>query len=159
MLALLRNEHAVPLRELRDGGECLARYSQEPTPWGRRCFWVTGRHVVDEDLTSGALVAGRPQGQVVIPIDLHPIARATDVEAHRRRRRSPMAIGMLARHRCVAHNAWVVARTRIPTSAIWAFPEAGYDEDGVIREYPLLEPEDRVAAIAHERALRDQAAA
>lgn len=152
-LALLRNKHGVPLQELRKVAERLARYGKEPNPWVGRRFWVGGRHVFFEDPRTGSLVAGRPRGQTVIPIDL------AETDASRLRERDPGSVGRIERRRHVAHNAWVVADTRIPTSAVWAFHEAGYDADAIVREYPLLRPTDVDAAIAHERKLREKPAA
>lgn len=158
-LALLRNNHGVPLQELRDVAERLARYSEDANPWVGRRFWVTGRHVLFEDPETGSLVSGRPRGQTVIPIDLEEIKLAAETDARRLRERRPEAVGCIERHRHVAHNAWVIAGTRIPTSTVWTFHEAGYDTDAIIREYPLLEPQDVEVAIVHERNLREKPAA
>lgn len=158
-LALLRNTHKVPLQELREVAERLARYGQDQNPWAGRCFWVAGRHDVFEDPEAGVLVAARPRRQAAIPLELQEIARATETEANRLRERNPNDVGGIERHRHVAHNAWVVAGTRIPTSAIWAFHEAGYDADAIVGQYPLLHPKDVEAAITFERQLREKPAA
>ena len=120
---------------------------------------MAGRHVLFEDPKAGVLVGGRPQHQAVIPINLQEIQLATEAEADRLRERDPDDVGNIERHRHVAHNAWVIAGTRIPTSAIWTFHRAGYDTDEIIREYPLLRRRDVEAAIAHERKLNEKPAA
>jgi uncharacterized protein (DUF433 family) len=48
-------------------------------------------------------------------------------------------------------NAWVIAGTRIPTSAVFSFSSDGYSETEIIRQYPTLTPEDVRAAIQFER--------
>jgi uncharacterized protein (DUF433 family) len=42
---------------------------------------------------------------------------------------------------------------------IWDFHEAGYDTAGILEQYPILHPADIVAAIEHERELRERGAA
>lgn len=161
-LAMLRNTHKVPLQELREVAERLAhdgQPQQDQNPWTGRRFWVAGRHVFFEDPEVGVLVSARPKFQAIIPLDLEEIARSTEAEANRLRERDQDDIGGIERHRHIAHNAWVIAGTRIPTSAIWAFHEAGYDADGIVRQYPSLHPKDVEAAITYERKLREKSAA
>jgi len=50
----------------------------------------------------------------------------------------------------VSHNRPVIAGTRIPTSAIKSFNDAGYTVDEIIEEYPDLTPEDVKAALDYE---------
>jgi uncharacterized protein (DUF433 family) len=95
----------------------------------------------------------------VIPVNLAEIAQETEAAAARLRERLPTDFGQVTRHRYVNHNAWVIAGTRIPTSAIWEFHEAGADTEAIIREYPDLRPVDVQAAIEHERRLRECVAA
>jgi uncharacterized protein (DUF433 family) len=156
-LALLRRQHKIELDELRKVGRFLAKH--EDAPWAGLRFRLAGRHVVFDDPETGIAVSGRPLGQAVIPFELEDIARETEADARRLRERIPEDIGRVSRHRYVLHNAWVVAGTRIPTSAIWNFAEEGYDSDAIMREYPQLQAADVDAAIAHERRLRQDLAA
>jgi uncharacterized protein (DUF433 family) len=71
--------------------------------------------------------------------------------AARLRERSPEQIGHVSRNRYIVHNAWVVAGTRIPTTAIWNFHEAGYTAKQIIAEYPRLTSKDIRAAIDFEK--------
>jgi uncharacterized protein (DUF433 family) len=48
------------------------------------------------------------------------------------------------------NNAPAIAGTRIMTSAIWNFHEAGYDADAIIEEYPRIKAADIRAALAFE---------
>jgi uncharacterized protein (DUF433 family) len=74
-------------------------------------------------------------------------------DADRLRKRSLSQVGKIERNRHVAHNAWVVAGTRIPTKAIVRFSRAGYSVNGIIREYPPLQAGDIEAALKHEEKL------
>ena len=148
-LAILRREYRVSLDELRKVGAFLAEH--EDAPWASLRFRVAGRHVVFDDPEAGVPVTGKPLRQSVFPIDLVAIARATEVDAAKLRGRLPSDYGHVTRHRHVNHNAWVIAGTRIPTSAIFDFHEAGYSAVDILREYPELRVADVEAAIAHER--------
>jgi uncharacterized protein (DUF433 family) len=156
-LAVLRREHGVSLDELRKVGAYLTK--RRDAPWASLRLRLAGRHVVFEDPESGVAVIGKPLGQAVIPIDLAEIARKMEADAARLRERLPEDYGRITRHRHVNHNAWVIAGTRIPTSAILDFHEAGYSAAAILREYPQLREIDVEAAIAHERRLRDRLAA
>src|SRR5262245_63532619 len=151
-LALLRREYGIGLDELRKVGHYLRQHYE--APWAEVRFWVHGKHVVFRDPGSDALAAGRPLGQLYIPIDFDEIRRETELVADELRRRDPEDIGQISRHRYIMSNAWVVAGTRIPTSTIWHFWEDGYDVDGIMRAYPDLTPEDVAAALKHEREVR-----
>src|SRR5690606_7730771 len=107
---------------------------------------------------SGVRLAASRAGQVAIKIDMQEIAWDTRRDVARLRERDPGQIGAITQHRYVAHNAPVIAGTRIPTSVIWSFHQAGYDIDAIIREYPLLTEADIRAAIDHEARRRQQAA-
>jgi uncharacterized protein (DUF433 family) len=96
-------------------------------------------------------------GQEVLSISLEPIANEMRRAADRLRERRSDQIGELSRNRYVVHNAWVVAGTRIPASAIWHFHEAGYSVDAIIDEYPRLTPADVRAAIDFESRRRSAA--
>lgn len=147
-LALLRREHGVSLNELRKVGAFLAQH--QDAPWASLRVRLAGRHVVFDDPESGVAVIGKPLQHAVIPIDLAGIAHATETDAARLRERLPEDYGRITRHRHVNHNAWVIAGTRIPTSAILDFHEAGYSVAAILREYPQLHEADVEAALAHE---------
>jgi uncharacterized protein (DUF433 family) len=53
--------------------------------------------------------------------------------------------------RVPGHNAWVIEGTRISTSAIWNFHQAGYSTKAMINQYTGLTTTDVRAAIAFER--------
>jgi uncharacterized protein (DUF433 family) len=154
-IALLRNQHKVPLQELRRVGAWLRR--EHSTPWAGLRFALKGRTVVFVDPSSGVAIEPRGEGQSVLSIALEPIANEMSEAAARLRERRSEQLGRIVRNRYVVHNAWVVDGTRIPTEAVWNFHCAGFSTEAIIREYPRLMPEDVRAAIEFE-APRHQAA-
>jgi uncharacterized protein (DUF433 family) len=148
-IAILRNQHGVPLQELRRVGAWL--HEKHDTPWSSLEFALQGRKVVFYDPGSRAAVEPRGAGQEVLPIALEPIANEMRHAAEGLRNRGRADIGKLSRNRYVVHNAWVVKGTRIPTAAIWHFHEAGYSTAAIIKEYPRLTPSDVRAAIKFEK--------
>lgn len=147
-IAILRNEHAVPLQELRRAGEWL--HSKHDAPWSSLKFALRGRKVVFYDPSSGVAVEPRGAGQEVLSIALEPIAAEMRSAAERLRERKKDQIGRLVRNRYVVHNAWVIAGTRIPSSAIWNYHQAGFSTEDIIKEYPRLTARDVAAAIDFE---------
>lgn len=153
-LAMLRRDHGVNLSELRKVGAFLSHHVD--APWASLRFRVVGRHVVFDDPEGAVPVSGRPFRQAVFPVDMLSIAQATEKDAAKLRDRLPSDFGRITRHRHINHNAWVISGTRIPTSAIFDFHEAGYSEEDILREYPELHVCDVEAAIAHETRLRER---
>ena len=154
-IGILRKVHQIPLQELRHVGAWLL--SQHETPWSSLSFALKGRKVVFHDPVSHSIVEPRGAGQEVLPIALEPIANEMRDAAARLRDRQTEQFGQISRNRYVVHNAWVIAGTRIPTSAVWNFHQAGYSTDAIIREYPRLTPADIVAAIDFERSRQSAA--
>jgi uncharacterized protein (DUF433 family) len=156
VLALLRKWHRVPLQELRAVAAWLA--DQGEKPWAHLRLYVLGPHVFFEDPRTGAALAAKPPGQLVLSLDLEPVARETQSSIEQLRHRRPEDIGQVTRHRYVVQNAPVVAGTRVPTAAIWRLHEDGYDPAAIIREYPRLTPTDVQAAIDYEEQRRHKRA-
>jgi uncharacterized protein (DUF433 family) len=153
-LAQLRER--VSLQELRKLGAWLKeRYE---TPWASLRFYVAGRKIFFDDPETGARLASSPRGQTALTIEMQPIAREMREAIARLRERQPDEIGRITRRRHVMGNAPVLAGTRIPTSAIWSFHQAGYDTAGIIEQYPRLTEDDIRAAIAHEEQRRQRRA-
>jgi uncharacterized protein (DUF433 family) len=149
LIAILRKKHHVPLQELRRVGQWLGERHEEP--WSSLRFGLMGRSVVFFDPDGSVFVEPRGAGQEVMTIDVEPIANEMSAAADRLRQRERKQFGKVVRNRYVVHNAWVIEGTRIPTSAIWNFHEAGYSEKAIIGEYPGLTMTDVRAAIAFER--------
>lgn len=149
-IAILRNEHRMPLQELRRVGAWLRRYSQ--VPWSALRLGLSGRKVVFVEPTTGVVREVNAGGQTVLSVEMiaHDVGRA----AARLRERSTSDIGKLSRNRYVVHNAWVVAGTRVPAQAIWNFHRAGYNHEEIVKEYPRLTAHDVQAAIDFETSRR-----
>jgi uncharacterized protein (DUF433 family) len=157
-LAKLRHEHGVPLDELRKAGRYLRETQPDvENPWTEMRFGVLNRKVVFRDPVTGGWQTA--QGQQVLPIDIWPIAKQAERDAQKLMRRKDEDLGVIVRHRHILRNAWRIAGTRIPTSAVWAFHESGASVEEIRREYPDLRESDVVAAISHERQQRGLIAA
>jgi len=153
-LAKLRKEHKVALQELRRVGSWLGERFIDP--WATLTFYVVGRHVVFDDPQSGLRLRPGSPSQIALPIKMVEIARETETAVKRLQHRGREHVGKVVRNRYVAHNAPVLAGTRIPTAAVWDFFEAGYSVDAIIGEYPSLKPKDVQAAIRYEQARRQK---
>lgn len=155
-LAMLRNEHKVPLQELRKIGAWLKQNYDEP--WASLRFYVADRAVYFDDPRDKVRRSGSNPDQTVIPIEMQRIATETEAAADKLRERTDDEIGKIVQHRYTLHNAPRIAGTRIRTEAIWNFHQAGYSTDEIIRQYPRLTADDVEAAICFEQQRRQQLA-
>jgi DNA-binding transcriptional MerR regulator len=151
-IALLRNEHNVPLQELRRVGSWLKK--QHRTPWASLKFYVSGKRVYFDDPRTGSRRGARPLEQTVLPIEMQEVAQEVSKAAGLLQQRQPDDVGKIIRHRYLVHNAPVLAGTRVPTSAVWNLHEAGYSRTQIIREFPRLKTGDVTAAIGYEKKFR-----
>jgi uncharacterized protein (DUF433 family) len=145
----LRNQHHVPLQELRKVGEWLREKYE--TPWASLRFYVLGKRAYFDDPESGARMAGHPRGQTALPIEMQRIANDLNIEVRKLHERQPDQLGKIVQLRGVMNNEPIVAGTRIPTSAIWRLHQANYSIDAILKQYPRLTRRDVEAAIAHEK--------
>lgn len=151
VIAILRNDHQIPLQKLRKVAEQLSEY--HPRPWSGLVLYVRGKNVFfKEPDTEQIRKVGHPQ-YVLKMVEFDHVIADMESKADALRRRRDDQIGNLERHRNVVHNAWVVAGTRIPTKTVWRYYQAGYDASSIIRDYPLLTPADISSAISHEQQL------
>lgn len=151
-LRALRSDYGIDLPQVREVGKYLEGHSE--SPWSSIRFGVSGKAIIFPDPVSGELAAGRPFGQGVMPFDIASVALSTEQEARKLTHRDPGHIGKVSRHRNVMSNAWVIAGTRIPTSAIWSFHEDGASLERTLRAYPDLTAADVESAIKHEATSR-----
>lgn len=159
-LALLRQDYGVKLDQLRRSARFLREtYPDVSDPWSELRYGVLNHHVVFRDPRTGDWQTAAPPGQTILPIDVAQIARHTERDAAAFISRQPADMGQIVRHRYVLRNAWRIAGTRIPTSAIWHFHEDGADTNEIRRAYPDLTEADVAAALAHERGCRGLSAA
>lgn len=144
-LAILRKIHKVPLAHLREVAKDLEHHAARP--WSEVTLYVLKRNVQFTEPSTGK-IRGVKDGQYVL-IPLESVAEEMRREADKLRSRPAVKAGQLERHRYVAHNAWVVAGTRIPIRSIRQFSDAGYSVAAIIEEYPSLTADDVRAALAH----------
>lgn len=154
-LAVLRNEHKVSLQELRKVKDWFAKHYDNP--WAELTFYVGGGHVFFDDPESGKRMAGVSPRQQVMTFEMIKVADEIREAAMRLRDRTPDQIGRIERNRYTLHNAPRLAGTRIPTSVVWDFHEAGYGVHEIISQYPRLTPEDVQEALEYERQRRENA--
>ncbi len=140
----LRGRHGVSFPELRRVAGELSRYTQ--TPWSDIKLWVWNRkvHFTEPETGRDREVVGKQY--VLFP--LVEVERDVANSVAEMRKRSADDLGRFERHRYVAHNALVIAGTRIPVRAIKSFADAGFSTQQIIQEYPSLTHEDIEAAIA-----------
>jgi DNA-binding transcriptional MerR regulator len=148
-LAILRNNHHITLQYLRKAAQELSQHSH--APWAETVLYVWGKDVLFHEPDTRQLREVVNKQYVIIP--LQGVAHDVETDARKLTERTADQIGAISRKRYIAHNAWVIAGTRIPTKAIWRFHEAGYTPDQIVREYPTLTPRDIDVAVKHEEKL------
>lgn len=136
-LAILIDKYRISLKELQATYPELAKRVQRP--WSETALSVlNGKVIYDLD--------GSPRdrhGQLAgNHIELPTVASEMAKKAEELRNRRKDLLGSTERHRHVAHNAEVLAGTRIPVKAILGFIDAGYADEAILEEYPSLSPLD-----------------
>jgi uncharacterized protein (DUF433 family) len=148
-LARLRNEHKLPLQQLRRVDAWLSeRYN---SPWSSLRFALQGRELVFREPESELTLSASALGQRVIEFSMAEVETEIQAQVHELRARKPEQEGQIVRNRHVLGNAPRLAGTRVPTSAVWSFHKAGYKPDEIIERFPSLSRRDVDAAIAHEQ--------
>jgi hypothetical protein len=147
-ISILRNQHKIPLQELRKVGDWLKEHFTDP--WSMLRFFVIGKRVYFEDPETRLRLRPGALAQALLPINLAHIADETHRRALQFRERQPDQIGQITRHRYLESNAWVLAGTRVPTKAVWSFHTAGHDLATILAAYPSLSPAEVASAISFE---------
>jgi len=151
-IALLRNHYHKPLQTLRKVGQLLKQHHN--TPWSSLVLFVAGKEVFFQEPNSDVVRDAIAGHQQAIRLDLKVVSEDLRSAANKLRDRTPDEYGNVERRRYVLHNQWVITGTRIPTSAILEFRNAGYDTAAILKEFPRLTRQDIEAAIKHERKLQ-----
>lgn len=146
VLHVLRNQYKISLQHLRDVSRKFGLLEANPDCWidtklyplNGRVVWYENGSDLPQDVTSGQYVTS------VVLDDVVQATKASVAQLHRPR--DPALAGAVERTRYIAHNADVFAGTRIPVRAVVRYLEAGYDVDGILREYPDLRAADVEAA-------------
>ena len=132
-LAVLTDEHGISVQELKKTAPELEKRSSRP--WSEISLAVVKKKVV-WDLDT---VPRDRHGQIIGAfIPLETIATQVAERAERLRNRNKGLLGSTERHRFIAHNAEVLAGTRIPVRALESFIDAGYSDKEILAEYPTL---------------------
>lgn len=147
----------VSLQELRQVGEWLQH--QHETPWASLRFYVDAKKKVHFREPDSGKVTRAGAGQAVLEVALEEIVADVQQRVRTMSARGDDQVGRIERKRNIAHNAPVLAGTRIPTAAIWNFHEAGFTTEQILREYPRLTVEDIRSALTYERGRREQSRA
>lgn len=137
-IALLKGKHGVSTQELQKVASRLSQYSS--TPWSDITLYVWNRKVQFDEPETGK-TRGVVDGQFVL-FKLQSVVEDLRREADALRKRRDEQIGSTEKHRYVAHNALVVAGTRIPVATIARFLEDGFSTEEILREYPTLTAAD-----------------
>lgn len=140
-LAVLTDKYRISLSELRKTYPELAKRVNKPWSDTQLAVWK-GKVIWDL-----ADVPHDRHGQYLgHHIQLPSIASEVVQRSNELRNRGESQIGLIERRKFVAHNAPVVAGTRIPIRAIASFIDDGFDDDAILREYPSISKRD-IAAV------------
>lgn len=149
VLNSLRNDAGCSLPHLREVKKKLAHLGDDA--WSRTTLYVMKKKVVfDDPKTRDRREVVTGQGVLQIPLETVRSGMVDRLAALRTR--DERTIGSISQSRRVAHNAPVVAGTRVPVRAIQAFAAEGYSIDAIQREYPTLTEADVKAALSQEKA-------
>ena len=133
VLAVLTDDHRISVAELKATAVELEKRATRP--WAEISLAVVKKKVVF-DLDK---VPRDRHGQYIGKfIPLNTIASEVAKRAEELRNRKKSLLGSTERHRFIAHNAVVLAGTRIPVSSIESFIDAGYTDKQILAEYPTL---------------------
>lgn len=152
-ISILRNKHKISLQHLRQVAEKLSDLGIDL--WAKLTLYILKKEVHFQEPGTEKVRGALSDQYAAIP--LIKIINDISKQAENLKKRQKNLIGKIERHRYVAHNAWVVAGTRIPTRAIKSFRDAGYSIAKIKREYPMLTTEDIKAALSHEKKLSSAA--
>jgi len=153
-LAVLSKIHGIRLPELKKTAKKLSQWSR--TPWSSLTLYVLNREVHFQNPITGD-IEGAITGQLAVAIPLENVMEDMRGGADRLTSRPSETIGNLDRRKFRMHNAWCVAGTRIPVSAIYNFTDAGYSPKQIIEQYPDLTVKDVKAALLRREELTQAA--
>jgi uncharacterized protein (DUF433 family) len=148
-ISILRKRYHIPLQNLRRAAEELSRHKN--APWSDLQLYVFNAEVHFREPDTGQVRGVKSSRYLNLP--LRPIIEEVAAKSNLLRERANSELGRINRHRYVAHNAWVIAGTRIPIHAIVNFRKAGYSPEQIVSEYPTLTIRDVAAALKHAEKL------
>lgn len=133
VLAVLTDDHGISIKELKETASELEKRSTRP--WAEISLAVVKKKVVFDLDKIPCDRHGQYIGKFV---PLNKIASEVAKRAEELRNRKKALLGTAERHRFVAHNAAVLAGTRIPITSVKSFIDAGYSDKEILGEYPTL---------------------
>lgn len=148
-ISTLRKEYRIGFSKLHKVAEKLKEKGFHH--WADTKLYVVKKEVHFRDPSTGDIESLK-DGQLAMLAVIDVINDVT-LSVEKLKHRPADSIGHVERHKFVSRNSWVVSGTRIPTSAIRRYAEAGYSTDQILEEYPTLSAEDVQAAIEHEENL------
>jgi DNA-binding transcriptional MerR regulator len=148
-ISILRKKYRIPLQNLRKAAEELSRHKN--SPWSDLQLYVFNSEVHFREPDSGRVRGVKSAQYVNLP--LRAVIEDLAEKSNQLLTRQKDQLGRVNRHRFVAHNAWVVAGTRIPISAVVSFHKEGYSAEQIVGEYPMLTVTDVDAALKHAEKL------
>ena len=143
-LAVLRGK--ASLQSLRKIGAWLQEHVDHP--WSSLRFYTAGPDVL-VDMGAGPVLLVEGGALRAFDIGLCEVIGDMRGAVEGMRHRRPEQIGQISKHRYTAHNQPIVAGTRIPIAAVWAFHQAGYSPEAIVEQYPRLQVADVEAVVAH----------
>lgn len=143
----------VSLQQLRKIDEEL--HKEHETPWSSLKFYLFGKELLYVKPGDSSLVsASKPGEKIFEVIDLEEVRSATVAELPKLRKRSTEDFGKVTRHRNVVRGTSVIAGTRIPTSLIWEYVQAGFTVEKILQGFPRLTRLDVQRALSYEKRRR-----
>ena len=142
VLGSLRNDLGCSMPHLREVKKKLFDLGDDD--WASTTLYVVKKRVV---INSQGGLAEVVTGQGILNISLQTVRERMKDRLEMLRKRDDSQFGKVSQDRRIANNQPVIAGTRIPVRAIQAFAAEGYDEVGIMKEYPTLTAEDIRAAM------------
>jgi DNA-binding transcriptional MerR regulator len=143
VLNALRNESSVPLKNLRETKESLARLGDDM--WAKTTLYVLNRRVIflnEDDILEDAV-----SKQLIFQIPLKVVTGGLEKQISSMQERDGSTYGKIEKgRRNFVQNRPTIAGTRIPVASVQAFIDAGYSDAQIIAEYPSLTQADVEAA-------------
>lgn len=149
VLSKLIYNYKVSTQHLRAVSKKLGKMDNQA--WLRTTLYVHNKKVIFHDPATDQKCEV-VSGQYMIKIPLEQVVSSAKQAVAALSQRDEKQIGQVSQHRRIAHNAVVVAGTRVSTKSILEFHEAGYSAKEIKREFPSLTLEDIQAVIAVDQA-------
>lgn len=145
----LRSKHKIGFKKLKDVAEELKAKGFDH--WADTTLYVVNKEVHFKNPKTGDIESLR-DGQLAM-LAVVDVINDVQEKVAELNFRSQEKVGSVERHKFVARNSWVISGTRILTSTIRRYSEAGFSVEEILEEYPTLREADVFAALEHENSL------